>query len=66
MTGPEIEDALFKEAMAADAYRVGPIASQQGVVGCSPQGRRPYHPGSELGNLGDGAQPSFRGGRSIG
>jgi hypothetical protein len=24
MTGPEIEDALFKEAMAADAYRVDP------------------------------------------
>ena len=24
MTGPEIEDALFREAMAADTYRVEP------------------------------------------
>jgi hypothetical protein len=24
MTGPEIEDALFNEAMAADAYRAEP------------------------------------------
>jgi hypothetical protein len=24
MTGPEIEDALFNEAMAADAYRADP------------------------------------------
>jgi hypothetical protein len=24
MTGPDIEDALFNEAMAADAYRVEP------------------------------------------
>ena len=31
MTGPEIEDALFNEAMAADAYRVEPSPANKSL-----------------------------------
>ena len=29
MTGPEIEDALFREAMAADAFRADPSPAKK-------------------------------------
>jgi hypothetical protein len=31
MTGPDIEDALFNEAMAADAYRVEPSPANKSL-----------------------------------
>ncbi len=50
MTGPEIEDALFREAMAADAFRAESVASQEAAVGRRPQSCRPRHRRSELAN----------------
>ena len=48
MTAQEIEDALFREAMAADAFRVDPSPANKRLWVEARRVRRPRHRGSGL------------------